>query len=180
MLAEAFTNAYTDGRKAFAKKPTTENLHDWRKRVKDLWYQQRLLEETWPGVMKAQAKEAKKLSKLLGEDHDLAVLAETLRTDPELTRFADEFEPVIAKRRKKLLKQAAQARQARLRREAEGVREALRPLSGSRHKWRSSASGCWRRSRTASGRATASSRATSRSTLREPRSGCGARATSSR
>ena len=32
--------------------------------------------------MKAQAKEAKKLSKLLGEDHDLAVLAELLRSDP--------------------------------------------------------------------------------------------------
>ena len=97
------------GREEFAradKQPTTENLHEWRKRVKDLWYQQRLLEETWPGVMKAQAKEAKKLSKLLGEDHDLAVLAETLRTDPELARFADEFEPVIAKRRKKLLKRS--------------------------------------------------------------------------
>ena len=106
MLAEAFTRVYADGRKAFASKPTTENLHEWRKRVKDLWYQQRLLEETWPGVMKAQAKEAKKLSKLLGEDHDLAVLSATLRSDPELTRFADEFEPVIAKRRKKLLKRS--------------------------------------------------------------------------
>jgi len=57
-------------------------------------------------VMKAQAKEAKKLSKLLGEDHDLAVLSETLRTDPELTRFAEAFEPVIAKRRRKLLKRS--------------------------------------------------------------------------
>ena len=61
--------------------------------MKDLWYQQRLLEETWPGVMKAQAKEAKKLSKLLGEDHDLAVLAETLRTDPGWPRYADESPP---------------------------------------------------------------------------------------
>ena len=62
--------------RAADRKPTATNLHEWRKRVKDLWYQQRLLEDTWPGVMKAQAKEAKKLSKLLGEDHDLAVLAE--------------------------------------------------------------------------------------------------------
>ena len=44
--------------------------------MKDLWYQQQLLEESWPGVMKAQAKQAKKLSKLLGDDHDLTVLAE--------------------------------------------------------------------------------------------------------
>jgi CHAD domain-containing protein len=106
MLAAAFTRTYRDGRKAFAKEPTTENLHDWRKRVKDLWYQQQLLEETWPSVMKAQAKEAKKLSKILGEDHDLAVLAETLRTDPELAAHAEAFEAVIAARRKRLLKRA--------------------------------------------------------------------------
>ena len=78
-LAESLERTYARGRDAFARadrKPTTTNLHEWRKRVKDLWYQQRLLEDTWPGVMKAQAKEAKTLSKLLGEDHDLAVLSE--------------------------------------------------------------------------------------------------------
>ena len=53
--------------------------------------------------MKAQAKQAKKLSKLLGEDHDLAVLDDLLRTDPALTTFPDvRFARVIAKRRKKL------------------------------------------------------------------------------
>jgi CHAD domain-containing protein len=106
MLAQAFVRTYRDGRAALARKPTTENLHEWRKRVKDLWYQARLLEESWPGVMQAQAKEAKKLSKILGEDHDLAVLAETLRADPELAEHADAFAAVIARRRKKLLKRA--------------------------------------------------------------------------
>ena len=57
--------------------------------MKDLWYQQRLLEDTWPGVMKAQAKEAKTLSKLLGEDHDLAVLSETCVTDPSQLHATD-------------------------------------------------------------------------------------------
>jgi CHAD domain-containing protein len=91
-LAESLKRTYKRGRDAFAladRKPTTPNLHAWRKRVKDLWYQERLLEDTWPGVMKAQAKEAKKLSQLLGEDHDLAVLADRVN-DPQLHRMIDE------------------------------------------------------------------------------------------
>jgi CHAD domain-containing protein len=91
-LAESLKRTYKRGRDAFAladRKPTTSNLHEWRKRVKDLWYQERLLEDTWPGVMKAQAKEAKKLSQLLGEDHDLAVLADRVN-DSQLHRMIDE------------------------------------------------------------------------------------------
>jgi hypothetical protein len=48
--------------------------------------------------MKAQAKEAKRLSKLLGEDHDLAVLAAEV-DDPQL-------HDMIATRRADLLAQA--------------------------------------------------------------------------
>ncbi|MDA0180635.1 CHAD domain-containing protein [Solirubrobacter phytolaccae] len=106
-LTASLKQTYARGRDAFKvadKQPTAEHLHEWRKRVKDLWYQQDLLEEVWPGVMKAQAKEAKKLSKTLGEDHDLAVLDELLRTDPSLD--GDELRPLIARRRKQLLKQA--------------------------------------------------------------------------
>jgi CHAD domain-containing protein len=80
-LAESLKRTYARGREAFERadrKPTATNLHEWRKRVKDLWYQERLLQESWPSVMQAQAKEAKKLSKLLGEDHDLAVLADNV------------------------------------------------------------------------------------------------------
>jgi CHAD domain-containing protein len=97
-LADSLKRTYGRGRDAFARaerKPTTANLHEWRKRVKDLWYQERLLADTWPGVMKAQAKEAKKLSKLLGEDHDLSVLAD--HTDD------DQLQTLIAQRRAELL-----------------------------------------------------------------------------
>lgn len=91
-LADAFKRTYKRGRDAFAladRTPTTPNLHEWRKRVKDLWYQERLLEDTWPGVMKAQAKEAKTLSQLLGSDHDLAVLADRV-DDAQLHGLIDE------------------------------------------------------------------------------------------
>jgi CHAD domain-containing protein len=97
-LGRSLEHTYVRGRDAFARaerKPTTSNLHEWRKRVKDLWYQERLLEDTWPGVMKAQAKEAKRLSKLLGEDHDLSVLAD--HTDD------DQLHTLITQRRAELL-----------------------------------------------------------------------------
>ena len=107
----ALKTTYARGRDAFKTAdddPTAEHLHEWRKRVKDLWYQQQLLEEAWPGVMKAQAKQAKKLSKLLGTDHDLAVLADALVNDPEL-RAAPDGEALlerIADRREELLEDA--------------------------------------------------------------------------
>jgi hypothetical protein len=53
-------------------------LHAWRKRAKDLWYHQRLLAPAWPDVLGAQAEAAHTLTELLGDDHDLAVLATCL------------------------------------------------------------------------------------------------------
>ncbi|MEA2279042.1 MAG: hypothetical protein QOC78_4002 [Solirubrobacteraceae bacterium] len=73
---------YKQGRRALRRveaDPTVERLHEWRKRVKDLWHHQRLLRDAWPALLAAQAKEAHELSDLLGRDHDLAVLAERLR-----------------------------------------------------------------------------------------------------
>ncbi|HEX5146146.1 MAG TPA: CHAD domain-containing protein [Conexibacter sp.] len=73
--------AYARGREAFAvarAEPTPELLHAWRKRAKDLWYHQRLLGPAWPPVLKAYAQEAHRLTELLGDDHDLAGLAERL------------------------------------------------------------------------------------------------------
>lgn len=73
--------SYTRGRRAFRrarKEPTVERLHDWRKRAKDHWYHLRLLEPIAPQTMKGQAKEAHRLADLLGDDHDLAVLRQTL------------------------------------------------------------------------------------------------------
>jgi CHAD domain-containing protein len=73
---------YREGRRALRRveaDPTVERLHEWRKRVKDLWHHQRLLREAWPALLAEQAKQAHELSDLLGRDHDLAVLAELLR-----------------------------------------------------------------------------------------------------
>jgi len=80
-LCAGAKRAYRRGRKAFAaaeRDPSAERLHEWRKRVKDLWYHQRLLRDTWPGPVKAVAGECDRLGELLGDDHDLAMLADQL------------------------------------------------------------------------------------------------------
>ncbi len=61
--------------------PRGETIHEWRKRVKDRWYHLRLLKAAWPHVLKKEAKEAHSLSDLLGDEHDLVVLQETLEAD---------------------------------------------------------------------------------------------------
>jgi CHAD domain-containing protein len=81
-LVAGAARAYRRGSAALAAardEPDVERLHDLRKRVKDLWYHARLLEEAWPRMLKAEAKAAHELSDLLGDDHDLAVLAERVR-----------------------------------------------------------------------------------------------------
>ena len=99
-LEDGLRRTYRDGRRdwrAALKDPSTENLHEWRKRVKDLWYHHSILEETWKPVMKVLAGEAHELSDRLGDDHDLAVL---------LDFGADSLEPVIATRRAELQEEA--------------------------------------------------------------------------
>jgi CHAD domain-containing protein len=102
------TRAYALGRQALAvaeRDPDDENLHELRKRVKDLWYHQRLLSDAWPGVMEAQTDETDGLAEDLGDDHDLAVLTDFLRrTGPELgtTTDLDAVAELIARYRAEL------------------------------------------------------------------------------
>jgi CHAD domain-containing protein len=121
-LRAGAVRAYARGRGLLAealKEPTTEALHELRKRVKDLWYHTRLLSEAWPGPMKAQAAELKTLSTLLGDDHDLGVLAELLRAEAEElgAEDADVDEAAVLElvaRRRAELQAAAFAQAARI------------------------------------------------------------------
>ena len=100
--------SYRRGRDRMAvavERPTVENLHEWRKRVKDLWYHLRLISPAWPRVIEALAEEAHVLSERLGDDHDLAVLAGSARDNHDA--FADPAEldsllEAIARRRAEL------------------------------------------------------------------------------
>ncbi len=62
---------------------TDEVIHEWRKAVKQLWYEARLVEPAAPSVLSPFVARLDDLSEALGDDHDLAVLADRLAADPE-------------------------------------------------------------------------------------------------
>jgi CHAD domain-containing protein len=109
-LEPGLLRSYERGLRAFKKAqrdPTVERLHDWRKRAKDYWYHLRLLEPIAPGTVKGQAKDAHLLSDLLGDDHDLAVLRETLlEVGPALPVDLDAVIALLDHRRSQLRAQA--------------------------------------------------------------------------
>lgn len=63
---------------AATKKPSIDNLHEWRKLVKYNRYHLRLLRGLFQPVIEPVREQAKRLSDLLGDHHDLAVLAEAI------------------------------------------------------------------------------------------------------
>lgn len=71
------------GARRVGEEATDEGVHEWRKAVKYLRYQVRLLEGAAPGVLHPLEARLHDLSDLLGEDHDLAVLAGHLGADPD-------------------------------------------------------------------------------------------------
>jgi len=73
-----------------------EALHEWRKRVKDGWYQARLLTPVWPAVLGPLANQAGLLGEDLGDHHDLGVLAEALSSLPETEVTAEARAEAVA------------------------------------------------------------------------------------
>ena len=64
--------------------PTGENLHEWRKQVKYHWYHIRMIAPAWPSVLNGLATSLHDLSDILGDDHDLSVLAHKLSTSSSI------------------------------------------------------------------------------------------------
>jgi CHAD domain-containing protein len=105
----ALTRSYRRGRKATKTAPSgsEDDLHEWRKRAKDLWYALRILSGTWPGPLEAAAEEAHALSELLGDHHDLAVLAEDLGQRNLGQLETQVLAAAIARRQEELAEEAA-------------------------------------------------------------------------
>ncbi|MGC1165051.1 MAG: CHAD domain-containing protein [Solirubrobacterales bacterium] len=105
LVGPGLSRSYGDGRKAMKRTlaaPSAENVHEWRKRAKDLWYQLRIVEDAWPPLLGATVDQAHELADLLGDHHDLAVLADDLRTRADIVDRA-ALEAAIEKRQEELL-----------------------------------------------------------------------------
>jgi CHAD domain-containing protein len=85
--------------------PDPEKLHAWRKRVKDLWYQLRILQPLNRAVLTEMAHDADVLGELLGREHDLVFLWARLEKESGDETLRDELaqlEQLIRKRGKRL------------------------------------------------------------------------------
>jgi CYTH domain-containing protein/CHAD domain-containing protein len=83
-LTSGLAATYRRGRRGLRqaqKHPTDERLHQWRKRVKTLWYQVRLIEAAAPSVLTPLIVQLHDLAEALGDDHDLSVLVDQLESD---------------------------------------------------------------------------------------------------
>ncbi|HEV7562505.1 MAG TPA: CHAD domain-containing protein [Solirubrobacterales bacterium] len=136
LIAPGLRRSYREGREALGRVRAdggAESVHEFRKRAKDLWYQLRLLHDAWPGPLEATAEAAHELADLLGDHHDLAVLAEDLGTRAGLVASRADFEKLIAARQGELLG-AALGLGERL--YAEKPKHFLRRLRGYWRPWR--------------------------------------------
>lgn len=92
-LAPGLKENYRRGRKAMksaVKKPSNDNLHEWRKRVKYHCYHVQVLRPTWDAVLDAWQDELNDMGETLGDDHDLAIFTATLSEEQE--RFTSNRE----------------------------------------------------------------------------------------
>ena len=105
LVGPGLRRGYRSGRQAMGqarKEPSVANVHQWRKRAKDLWYQLRIVREAWPGVLEGTIEQVHELTELLGDHHDLAVLREDLASRWGVTG-KDAFEAAIEQRQRELL-----------------------------------------------------------------------------
>jgi CHAD domain-containing protein len=91
-VARGIRKSHRQGRKALARalmSQRADDFHEWRKQMKALWYQLRLIGGCSPAVRR-DIQELGRAETALGEDHNLVVLCEQLSTDRAL-RDLGEF-----------------------------------------------------------------------------------------
>ena len=111
-ICDAVARIYKRGQRELAKTiadPAPENFHEWRKRVKDIWYQLRILQPLNRMVLQEMAHNAEVLGELLGREHDLVFLLARLEKESGDKALADELaqlQKLIGKRCKRLRRDA--------------------------------------------------------------------------
>lgn len=97
-LAGGLRKTYARGRKAMRAaydSPSVETFHEWRKRVKYLWYHVRLLRSMWQEMMDPHCAVLDELSGLLGDEHDLAVFRQLLLDEPDVFGEPNDLQALL-------------------------------------------------------------------------------------
>ena len=124
-LLPGLGKVYRRGRKRMEdafEEGTFEAYHEWRKRVKYLWYHVRVLRHAWWDVMDGWADSVHDLSDLIGESNDLSELRIALEEDPNLEAEEPERELLLAlvDRRREELRESTRPLGQRIYREKPG------------------------------------------------------------
>lgn len=85
-LASGIHAAHRRGRKALAtarERQRADDFHAWRKRIKTLWYELRLLEACGP-IIQDDVRALRQAEACLGDDHNLVLLCAALRLDASI------------------------------------------------------------------------------------------------
>jgi CHAD domain-containing protein len=107
-ICNAVAKTYKSGQRRLAKtikNSDPEYFHCWRQRMKDLWYQLRILQPLNRLVLEEIAKDARVLGELLGRSHDFVFLLSRLeneRGDEALREEIAQLEKLVRKRTAKL------------------------------------------------------------------------------
>lgn len=83
LISTGLQDCYRRGRRAYQRcntRPDSADFHAWRKQVKAHGYHTRLITTCWPGELAGRSKALTRLGGLLGDDHDLLVLSDWLKT----------------------------------------------------------------------------------------------------
>jgi CHAD domain-containing protein len=119
LIGPGLKRTYRDGRRAYRvarDRERPEDFHEWRKRVKDLYYHVEFLCSIWPEQMHAMQQELDQLGECLGNDHDLMLV-----TDRDMLCHL----PAEAKAEAETLVKLARRRESELRMHALAVGDRL-------------------------------------------------------
>jgi hypothetical protein len=113
MLARGLRRIYAQGRRRYRRaakgRPDSRELHDWRKRVKNLHYALQMVEAEQTAA-RDLVQAADRLGDILGEEHDLWMLASYVKqrrhtSDLQSTEL-EQLSKQIERRRRRLRKRA--------------------------------------------------------------------------
>jgi CHAD domain-containing protein len=103
-IGPGLRNVYKQCRKRMKKalrQHDDEAFHQWRIRVKNLYYELQILQPAWPERLNEMIEKLKKLEKQIGADHDLVILKRSLQITPYAFGNAKAIEQVFDRLEKK-------------------------------------------------------------------------------